>query len=338
MVSSGSLWHHIRERLPFFLVLLLAGVAYLVFTLHSFSGIPVETSTAQTAGEVETALSEDILGGWASTGAAPGSGDATLLEKQYLRIESELGSAREGNARENGGTGLRCSGGTPLVAIVVDDFGYNLPLARRFAGLEISLTWAIIPGTSGTEATRRLAEEKQLPYMIHLPMQAISDTDKDAGTYKRSWIVEGMASADIRSAVRKAFVELPEAVALNNHRGSLATSTWALMEPLMCELGARHLPFVDSRTSGSSIAYEVACRQGLDAAYNSVFLDHYTERSFMQRQLDKAVSMAERRGWVVVICHNRPATYDFLASVDTDRYDSVEFVTIPQLFSRCSQQ
>lgn len=222
-------------------------------------------------------------------------------------------------------------GKKPMVGIVVDDFGYNGSIAREFAELEIPLTWSIIPGASGTEKARKIADEKDIPYMIHLPMQAVTDV-KGSRLYRESWIVEGMTPEEIRSAVLRALEELPGAVALNNHRGSLSTASVELMEPLMDVLREKEIPFVDSRTIGNSVAFATARARGLPALYNSVFLDHQVDDKFMRKQMSKAVAIAEKRGWVVVICHIRPHTLAYLKSLAPEKFETVEFVTIPKLF------
>ncbi len=222
-------------------------------------------------------------------------------------------------------------GKKPMVGIVVDDFGYNGAMAREFAELEIPLTWSIIPGAGGTEKARKIADEKDIPYMIHLPMQAVTDV-KGSRLYKESWIVEGMTPEEIRSAVLRSLEELPDAVALNNHRGSLSTASAELMGPLMDTLREKGIPFVDSRTIGNSVAFATARAHGLPALYNSIFLDHEVDDKFMRKQMSRAVSIAERRGWVVVICHIRPHTLTYLKSLALEKFDTVEFVTIPKLF------
>jgi polysaccharide deacetylase 2 family uncharacterized protein YibQ len=217
-----------------------------------------------------------------------------------------------------------------MVGIVVDDFGYNGAMAREFAELEIPLTWSIIPGgRNGKSAEDR--GRKEHSYMIHLPMQAVTDV-KGSRLYKEAGSREGMTPEEIRSAVLRSLEELPDAVALNNHRGSLSTASAELMGPLMDVLQEKGIPFVDSRTIGNSVAFATARARGLPLLYNSIFLDHEVDDKFMRKQMNRAISHRRRRGWVVVICHIRPHTLAYLKSLASEKFDTVEFVTIPKLF------
>lgn len=69
------------------------------------------------------------------------------------------------------------SGSKPLLALIVDDGGYQLDLTKRIAALGIPLTWAILPDTKFAVETAALADSKKIPYLLHLPMQAQSDKD-----------------------------------------------------------------------------------------------------------------------------------------------------------------
>ena len=47
--------------------------------------------------------------------------------------------------------------GTGRVALVVDDMGYDLAVARRLVGLGLPLTWAILPDAPHAAATAKIA-------------------------------------------------------------------------------------------------------------------------------------------------------------------------------------
>lgn len=226
----------------------------------------------------------------------------------------------------------RVSCDLPLVAIVVDDVGYNAVMARRLAESPLPLTWAIIPGLKNTVPCRKVAEDVGIPYMVHMPMQATGDK-KGSRWFELSWIVEGLSPKSVRSAVEKALEELPNAVAMNNHRGSLSTLDDALMAPLMKTLREHQIGFLDSRTVRGSVAYRVAVEHGLPTRYNSVFIDHYNNEKFIKDQIGKLVLQAKRRGWAVGICHIRPATLAVLQHLRPEHFEGVRFVTIPELFS-----
>ena len=102
---------------------------------------------------------------------------------------------------------------------------------------------------------------------------------------------------------------VPHAAGVNNHQGSRATSDAALMDALMPALRRRGLFFVDSRTTAQTVAYIAAQRDGVPATFRSAqFLDDVETRDAILKQLDRAASDAQHKGWAVTIGHPHPAT------------------------------
>lgn len=265
------------------------------------------------------------------------SGDLkTLLAQQGAGWVADPALLEEGKRILSGELSYRYARETscdlPRVAIVVDDVGYNAAMARKLAEVSVPLTWAIIPGLKGTRPCRKVAEEAGIPYMVHMPMQATGDK-KGHRWYDLSWIVAGQSAAAVREAVTRSLEELPDAVGMNNHRGSLSTTDEALMAPLMEILGEKSIGFLDSRTIRGSVAYKTARRSGIPAAYNSVFIDHYNNAKFMKEQLGRLVALAKHHGWAVGICHIRSETLKVLAQLDVKHFEGVRFITMPELFS-----
>lgn len=215
----------------------------------------------------------------------------------------------------------------PLLAIVVDDGGNNLDMAKKVASLDLPLTWAILPYTGYASKTAELADGLGIPYMLHLPMQA--EIDKDSKAYL---VGEGMDRSKIRDITVKALNSLPSPIGINNHRGSLATSKWDIMVPIIDVLKEKKMLFLDSRTSGKSVAYEAAKAAGITALRNRGFLDGTTDKNSISARFEQAVKTAGHRGSMIVICHFRPATLLFLEELNK-RYTElpVRLVTLPEM-------
>ena len=199
--------------------------------------------------------------------------------------------------------------------------------ARRVAALDLPLTWAIIPYQRNSKETLELAASRSIPCLLHLPMQA--EVDKDGSQYI---IGKGMSAAAVRQKTAAALDSLPGVIGLNNHRGSLATADAKLMEPVMAELRERGLLFVDSRTSGKSVAYQTAAAAGVPALLNRGFLDNTADKNAIAARFREIVKSAQKRGALVVICHFRPSTVMFLEELNKNRKDlPVKLVTVPEM-------
>ncbi|MCE5201903.1 MAG: divergent polysaccharide deacetylase family protein [Synergistaceae bacterium] len=215
----------------------------------------------------------------------------------------------------------------PVLSLVVDDGGEQMKLTRKISKLSIPLTWAIMPYTKYAQATAKLAASEGIPYLLHLPMQA--EADKNGGPYL---IGRGMSSTKIREITAAALDTLPDTAGLSNHRGSLATADRNTMEPVIDELKARQLIFLDSRTSGKSVAYDVAKAAGVTALKNNGFLDGTADKNAIKAKFNEAVKYAVKRGHLIVICHFRPVTVLFLEELNANyRTLPVRLITIPEM-------
>lgn len=226
------------------------------------------------------------------------------------------------------GTGETLSDDRPVLALLVDDFGYNAELAGRLSNLDLPMTWAILPGLRYSGEMARLAGEKGIPFFLHLPMQA--GIDGEDGPFL---VGTAMNTARIAEVVEATIASLPGLCGVNNHRGSKATSDARTMEGVLDVIDREGLLFVDSRTSSESVAFELARKRGIPAAYNKLFLDNEADVQSIREKLGMVIAQAQGENWALAICHVRPGTVEFLEELDSDRPENIRFVTVPELIS-----
>lgn len=223
----------------------------------------------------------------------------------------------------------------PVLALVIDDCGYNLKYAKRLLERDIRATWAIIPKLIYSDQIADLLDDDGIPYLIHLPMQAYGDPSGKAGKPKYYHIGVGMSSDEVRAEMMTILDPLPNAIGVNNHRGSLSTADEKLMRKVMAVLKERNKVFIDSNTTRHTVAIDVADEIGIDAMKNDMFLDNEPDRDKIRANIETAITRAIKRGHLIAICHIRPETIAFFESVDesffTDR--GVRLVTIPELIA-----
>jgi len=264
-----------------------------------------------------------------------------LIGAARLQVESRSSTLDEGvnaaagnQGKESGGGDASSSplSGPPLqdkrvrVALIIDDMGFSISTARELAEVKIPLTWSIIPYQSHSLSSLKLARERGIPAMLHLPMEA--EVDRPGMKYQ---VNLEMDAETIRGFVRRAAKSLPGIIGVNNHRGSRATSSPKVMEAVLSEVKEQGLFFVDSRTSGKSVAFKMAVEMGLPALKNEVFLDHEANAGAMRKALERAFSIARKNGSVVIIGHARPETLRFLKTLTKSRPDDVKWVTVPEI-------
>ncbi|MEI6157982.1 MAG: divergent polysaccharide deacetylase family protein [Atribacterota bacterium] len=192
------------------------------------------------------------------------------------------------------------------VALVIDDFGYNLEEARMFLRFPIKINFSIFPHLPLSRQIAEMVAKKGDEVLIHLPMEAVQDSQNQRETFL---LRTGTSDVTMREMVRSALQSMPMAKGINNHKGSRATQDLNLMKEFMVHLQGSHLYFLDSVTIGNSRASEAAIEKGVRSYRRDVFLDGSSSTEDILQQLRETVAVARKKGYAIAIGHARTNTY-----------------------------
>jgi polysaccharide deacetylase 2 family uncharacterized protein YibQ len=218
-------------------------------------------------------------------------------------------TARGAASRERAAAEPRRLAGEPRLAVIVDDLGYDPAAAREVFTLPNHLTIAVLPYHADSARIAEEAHQRGYEVLLHLPMESLAGEDKAEKVELRV----GQPATEMERVLDSMLASVPYATGVNNHQGSRATADAALMAALAHALRARGLFFIDSRTSGASVALDAAQRAGVAAAARSVFLDDVEEGGAVRHQLDRAERQAREQGWAIAIGHPHGVTLGVLA-------------------------
>jgi len=194
------------------------------------------------------------------------------------------------------------------LALIIDDFGaIHNQVADAFIRLPIALTVAVIPGHQTSQQVARQANASGHQVFVHLPMQP-----KEGELGEKNSILVDLPEEEIRRRVRWALAEIPEAVGVNNHMGSLATENEGVMRAVLEEIKNAGKFFVDSRTSSQSVATDVAGELDLPCAKSESFLDDQDDESHIKKRLAALADRALKDGSAIGIGHIRANTLQAL--------------------------
>jgi polysaccharide deacetylase 2 family uncharacterized protein YibQ len=195
---------------------------------------------------------------------------------------------------------------TPRIAFIVDDIGAYEIGALELKQLKIPITASVIPNSRHADEMVHWLKEYGLKTMIHLPMQPTNSRGKHYDP--KNVITTGSSDEQIRSLIRRAKQVVFTAEGVNNHEGSLVTTKRPLMTRVLRIIKEEGLFFVDSRTIGGTVAYEVAKELGIRTTYKDVFLDHIPNYSHSIAQVRKLVDIAVQKGKAIAIGHPLQST------------------------------
>ncbi len=215
------------------------------------------------------------------------------------------------------------------VAVIIDDFGYVFSdLVKDFLRCRYPLTVSIIPGLQNSQTIAREASLLSKEVLVHMPMEPLNAAYRDNGFM----LMTNQNNSETRMRIRRAFSLLPNAVGMNNHQGSKATTDKQLMQVVLNELNHLDKFFVDSKTNNQSLGYRLARSMSVPAAANTLFIDARDEKDFMLGQLQRIVGLAVKGENVIAIAHVRRDTYQILMENMPKLEDKgIEFVYVSQL-------
>lgn len=194
--------------------------------------------------------------------------------------------------------------GAPRLAIILDDFGTDRSAAGSVFALPYPLTLSFLPYHADSREIAEEAHRRGYQVMLHLPMQSLGNEMPES-----QQLYSGMTSSQISGVVGAMLQNVPYAVGVNNHQGSLATTDGPLMADLMVILRERNLFFIDSRTTAATVAYDAAQNASVRCAFRNVpFLDDVEEVSAIRKQLQLALRDAQEKGEAIAIGHPHPET------------------------------
>lgn len=221
------------------------------------------------------------------------------------------------------------TGKPPRLAFIIDDIGYADLVSDQLRELGIPLTAAIIPAAPYARSEAQRIHEYGLEEIIHMPMQP-----KDPANHhpRDQFILTDSSAAEIQVLLQKAREVVPYARGLNNHMGSLLTSSPQAMRRVLELIKGAGLFFVDSRTSTATLAYALAREMKIKTFRRDVFLDDEQSYEYSSGQIRRLVELAQKNGRALAIGHPFPSTLAALRdAVPWLKQQKVEIVFVSAL-------
>ena len=186
------------------------------------------------------------------------------------------------------------------IAIVIDDIGYRATDAEVLS-LPANITYSFLPHTPYGKKLALAAKERNSDILLHIPMEATNGKKMGPGGLHSS-----MNERSVRDSLQRSFDEIPFAIGINNHMGSLLTNKKEHMTWTMQYLKDNNRFFLDSRTVENSVAGSVAQQMGIPTLSRQVFLDNHLTPEYIGNQFNQLISIAKRKGKAIGIAHPHP--------------------------------
>lgn len=214
------------------------------------------------------------------------------------------------------------------IAILIDDIGHDVELAKAFTRLAFPITLSILPLAPYTQTIVQMSKEAGCEYMLHLPMEPKEYPESDPGP---GTLFMKMTDEEIRQVLNAHLKQVPGAIGVNNHMGSEFTASEEKMSALLHELKRRGLFYVDSRTTSLTVAHTVATSLGVPAASRTVFLDNDPSPRAIEFQIKRLIAAAQEKGTAIGIGHPHKATLNALKTYFEGNRQDAKIVPVSKI-------
>ena len=219
----------------------------------------------------------------------------------------------------------------PYLVIVLDDWGYSDENFPMLEALSLPIDVSVFPDHRYTLEASRLAKKTGKEVMIHLPMEPENLARKN---WEDNTITVDITEEEIRKILDEAIESVPYAVGVNNHMGSRATSDLRVMKVVIGYLKKKGLFFLDSVSTPKTVVRKVCRGLGLPYLARDVFIDNQSNLDYIKEQIKRAVRLAKKKGYAVLIGHDRENTLRALIDMETYLRENAKVIKASELFRK----
>lgn len=197
----------------------------------------------------------------------------------------------------------------PRVAIVLSGLGLSSAATEAaIQGLPSEVTLAYQPFADNIQQWIRLSRAAGHEVLLNLPMEPVDIRSNDPGP--RALFVSFTPEENL-DRMRWALSRVTGYVGVVNHMGSRFTVSREAMQPVLTELKARGLLFLDARSAARSVATSLASEMQVPRAINDRFLDNReVSRVTVDARLAEVESIAREAGVSIAIGQAFPVTIE----------------------------
>ena len=216
----------------------------------------------------------------------------------------------------------------PMVAIIIDDLGYDPAIAGKFMKLDAALTLAVLPRAPYQKKIAVTAHKNGFEVMLHLPMEPREYPRINPGP---GALLTTMDPDQLIRTLRENLSRVPHVRGVNNHMGSRLTAISERMNQVFSVLKEQQLFYIDSGTTSHPKSRQSARLFKVPYAARDVFLDHSPDAKQIRRQIRLLLGDAHKYGEAIGIGHPYAVTLEILRETLPDLNREVDLVPASKL-------
>jgi polysaccharide deacetylase 2 family uncharacterized protein YibQ len=203
------------------------------------------------------------------------------------------------------------AGGKPLIAVIVTGLGINQSgTASAIDSLPGGVTLAFAPYGKALGQSVGSARAAGHEILLEVPLEPFDYPDSDPGP---DTLLTGQAPRDNLDKLFSVMGKFGGYVGLINHMGARFTASAQDFSPVMEELGARGLGYLDDGSSNRSVAPQLAAANAVEFGRADMMLDQNPARGPILDQLKELEAKATAKGSAIGVISALPVSVQTLA-------------------------
>jgi polysaccharide deacetylase 2 family uncharacterized protein YibQ len=216
------------------------------------------------------------------------------------------------------------------IAIVLDDWGYNVSNVPAIQDINAPLTISVLPRLPYSKAVAEALYRKGFEIILHLPLEP-----REKYNLEKDTITTSMNAETIEQLLSKQIMSVPHIKGVSNHMGSRVTADQRVMAIILEGLKKRRLYFLDSYVTSQSVCRDLARGMHVGFAQRDIFIDNSSDPAYIKGQMLKLQKQADARGYAVGIGHDRKNTIAVLKEmIPLMQKEGYSFVFVSDLLKR----
>jgi uncharacterized protein len=216
--------------------------------------------------------------------------------------------------------------GSPRIALIVTGLGLNRTFTRlavKELPPEMTLAFAPIGGDLWDQSAEARAAGHEL--LLEAPMEPLATNDRSAWPHELS--TQANAARNLQE-LRWSMSRFPGYFGIINFLGSKLTADRSAITPILQEIAARGLAYVDDGTSTQSLAPAIAGDLQMPAARADVVIDPTADPDALDAELAQLETIAKAQGSAIGVAPGLPDVVDRLSRF-VDELSSAGFALVP---------
>lgn len=195
---------------------------------------------------------------------------------------------------------------TPKVVVVVGGLGLSQTGTQEAIRLlPPDVTFAFAPYGSSLDRWMQRARQQGHEILLQLPMEPFDFPDNDPGPHT---LLTGLSAEQNIERLHWVMSRLTNYVGVINYMGAKLTADETKLQPLLRELSARGVMYMDDGSSGRSTAETVARTVKLPFAKADMIIDSVANEAAIDARLQQLENLARSRGIAVGMASALPVT------------------------------